>query len=824
VANWKNRWRLAGATATITALTLAAGAAAQPATNDADSPPELEEGEVWFGQFAEPVDLQALVDFVSRELGVNIIISDTGLATQQVVFRAPMKVTNQQLLSLLGLFLSQSGYALSRDPEHGWYMVTQVGNLPVNLGDEDAMATTVVFPTPLVRPSAVKTALEQALGTTGGGGGAGAAGGRRLTPVDELGVLISTAPARENQQIGRLIDLILSGSKDQRLQRFDFNFIAASEGRDRMLELIGQGGGGQQRGGQAQGQAQQGVVSGSLSNLADRLVLDRQGNALYFRGDDSESEEVRRLVDLVDSRSRLIVRRYQAGAMSQRIASIGSTLGLGPIGGGGPAGGGGGRGAGGAAPSVVGSRFELDGGDEALAFTYFGTAAQHEQVQELIDEFAEERRLDEFRVEFYKLRYATADDVANLLEQLLEIEPTGDQQDSPFLPQGLTTEPRNINRVGPAPGEAQQAGPDVAVDVGAPADEVTGLTPAEGITVIPDDGNNQVIIRAPARQQQEFARIIERLDERKPQVYIEAQIVSVNSSNDFSWNIDFAIDPGNENAFQGLADLSTYTFLGGASTLIIDSDDVPVIINTMLTEGEGRIVSTPRVLVNDNESAEISSEREEPFSTTSQVAGAPSQTSLGGTLNAGTTLTIEPQISDRGFIILDVQVSLSSFGERPNPDLPPVRLSDNISSVVTLPSETTVVIGGLTFKQENESISKIPLLGDIPILGNLFRDISIENSNQTIYVFITPRVLRDPTFSDLRLITEGPLSDTVATRQLPPLEPAMMQLFGAPEWEEKAKWGEGPASSESGEASLMDTGAAAAPQATPATRANDEAS
>ncbi len=765
--------------AAMAALGLAAMAVAQPATPQGQSPPELEEGEVWFGQFAEPVDLQALVDFVSRELDVNIIISDTGLAQQQVVFRAPMKVQSDQLLSLLGLFLSQSGYALSRDPEHGWYMVTQVRNLPVNFGDEDAMATTVVFPTPLARPSAVKSALEQALG---GPAGEGAQSSRRLTPVDELGVLISTGPARENRQIGRLIDLILSGSKDQRLHRFDLSFIAATEGRDRMLELIGQGGGAAQRQGQGEGQ-QQRVVSGSLSNLADRLVLDRQGNSMFFRGDDSEAQEVRRLVELVDAPSRLIVRRYQAGAMSQRIATIGSTLGLGPIGGAGGAqtarrGAAAGEGAG-----PVGSRFEMDGGEEAPGFTYFGTEEQHRQVRELVEEFAEERRLEEMRVEFYKLRYASADDVADLLEQLLDIESTADQQDSPFLPQGLTNEPRGLRRTTPAPGEAAAQAQDQAQQPEAAAppaeeEEPAGLTPAEGITIIPDEGNNQVIVRAPARQQREFARIIERLDERKPQVYIEAQIVSVNSSSEFTWNIDFAINRGNEEAFDGLNDLSSYTFLGGASTLILDSNDVPVVINTMLTEGEGRIISTPRVLVNDNQAAEISSEREEPFSSTSQVAGAPTQTSLGGTLNAGTTLTIEPQISDRGFIILDVQVSLSSFGERPNPDLPPVRLSDNISSVVTLPSDSTVVVGGLTFSQENESISKIPLLGDIPLIQNLFRDITIENSNQTIYIFITPRVLRDPTFSDLRLITEGPLASSAAQRQLPPLEAASMPLLG----------------------------------------------
>ena len=85
--------------------------------------------------------------------------------------------------------------------------------------------------------------------------------------------------------------------------------------------------------------------------------------------------------------------------------------------------------------------------------------------------------------------------------------------------------------------------------------------------------------------------------------------------------------------------------------------------------------------------------------------------------------------------------------------------------------------GGLTFTSESESVSKIPLLGDLPVLGFLFRSKAKDVSDRTLYVFITPRILRDPTFADLRLITRGPSEKMeIDLGGPPPLEPALMSI------------------------------------------------
>jgi len=751
---------------------------------------ELAGDEVSFEEFTEPVDLQVLIDFIARRLQINFLMTDVAVAGRQVVFRAPMTVKNEQLLPLLQLLLESAGFSLTRDPEHGWYMIMESGKAPIHSPDDTDLATTQIFPTPMTRPSALQGAINTALG--------GESGQMKMSYVDELGVIISTGPQRLNRSVARIIELILQGQRNQRLHRFDLMHIAASEARDRILSLVGQITGGATarpaaREGAAGGGAGGGGAAasvggvGAFSNLADRLILDPAGNSLIFRGDDADSVELKRLIELVDVPSRLIIRRYSAGRYSSRIASYGEKQGLGSVLG---AGGGGAAGVGARAqtaaagqqgPGLVGSGFLLDPEEEG-SFTYFGTASQHDRVAALVEEFAEQVREAEMRVEFYKLKHARAVDAADLLNQLLDLD-RGQTADSPFLPRGV--EARGIRRIDPPQQRQPEPQPTRDPDRPAPADEdEIGITPVEGIAIIPDEANNQLIIRAPQRQQREFVRIIDSIDQRRPQVYIEVQIVSVSASKQFDFSIDYALGegtPGSVPIFTnfGLRGDPFTTDLpnpAGITAAVIRSNYIPVIVNMLQTEGDGRILSTPRILVNDNEQARLDSTRDEPFATTSQVVGAPSQTGLGGTLSAGTSLTVTPQVSEAGFLILEFEVELSSFGERPNPDLPPATDRNVFSSAITIPSDSTVVVGGFTRESRTDSVNKVPFLGDIPGIGNLFRNISKMNSTQTIYVFITPRVLRDQSFTDMRLLAEGPMTQMNVSDTLPRLEAAIMPL------------------------------------------------
>ncbi len=722
--------------------------------------PEAGAETISFKDFSEPINLVALLDWVSQTLEVNFVLEDPGLGNVQVEFRAPMTIDRADLLPMFESILALHGYAVSQTPQ-GVYVVTQGSKLPVQFGGE--LPSTRIFSTPLIKPSALQTAINNALNQD-------QAASARIAAIDDLGVLISTAPGPVNRTIEAIIQQLVSSRDGWTFHRIDLTFMAASQAQQRLLELAGQVAPQANTAANAAAGAAR-AQTGALVNLGERLLLDHASNAIIFRGTTEESEQVKTLVEMIDAPSTLIVRRYTAGAMSAQITKMGERKGLGSTQQ--AAGTSSGR----PSSGVMGSGFEL-GDAESGFFTYYGTAQQHEQVKELVAEFADQARLDAMVVEFYKLENAVASEAADLLRELLELDAVDDFANSPFLPPSLEQSQRGIQRTRDIIGEAPPPGAE-----GTEGEQT--LTPVEGIQILADESVNQLVVRAPVRQQEEIKSVIDRIDSRRPQVYIEARIVTVNASESFQLSVDTALtDPrGDFPTFTnfGLIDdprNTTVNPLQGFTSAVIHNDYIPIIINALETEGDGRVLSTPRILVKDNEEASIDSTQNEPFSQTTQTVGTPTQTSLGGTISAGTRLTVTPQISSGGFLTLEFEVELSSFLEQTNPDLPPPTRSDVMSSVVTVPSGSTVVLGGLTFESENNTENRVPILGSIPLIGELFKDQSERSSLRTLYVFITPRILRDESFADLRLMTEGPLSDAGLDPIVPALEPVTIQVFG----------------------------------------------
>ncbi|HBS29721.1 MAG TPA: hypothetical protein DEB06_09795, partial [Phycisphaerales bacterium] len=339
---------------------------------------------------------------------------------------------------------------------------------------------------------------------------------------------------------------------------------------------------------------------------------------------------------------------------------------------------------------------------------------------------------------------------------------------------------------------------------GAPAAEPTVLGEGGGValtatenevSIVADIDRNQVIIRATARQHLEFERLIRDLDQRQPQVYIEAQIVSVVTNDNFTWTVETQINAGQFLIFSNFGltapGTGTPTIPGqaasavrtvpagnrGVTSALIKSDYLPFVLNTLQTEADARINSTPRILVSDNQEGSISSEREEPFSTTTQGT-ATTTTGQGGVATAGTNLTVTPRISSGGYVNLDYSVELSSF-DRSSAQAqglqPPVQ-RELYESTVQVPSDSTIVVGGFTLDQNTESESRIPILGEIPLIGNLFKSYSRNKQKITIFVFITPTIMTDPNFLDLRLATEGPMKQVNISGVTPPLLPAVIPI------------------------------------------------
>ena len=298
---------------------------------------------------------------------------------------------------------------------------------------------------------------------------------------------------------------------------------------------------------------------------------------------------------------------------------------------------------------------------------------------------------------------------------------------------------------------------------------------------------NALIVRAEEHQWQEVKRIIAQVDVRRAQVLIEAAVVEISPEDALNLGVEiFWADEARNNkvGFTGGSNfgLSNLVVVDGDTAKAIDTsgdntgkkygklpasregaigaltyDDlftIPVLLNALQTQGDVKILSIPRILANDNEQAQIKVSDQDPTTTSSTSSGGNDVTGFSGYQEAGTTLTITPHISGEGnYLRLNIEQVIEEFvGVSQvvgNTVVPRGKRSRRLYSSVTIPNGHTVAIGGLTFDSLEENISKIPLLGDLPLIGILFQTRVVTHRKRNIYLFLTPHILRDPKFKDL---------------------------------------------------------------------------
>ncbi|HSI58902.1 MAG TPA: type IV pilus secretin PilQ [Ideonella sp.] len=159
-------------------------------------------------------------------------------------------------------------------------------------------------------------------------------------------------------------------------------------------------------------------------------------------------------------------------------------------------------------------------------------------------------------------------------------------------------------------------------------------------------------------------------------------------------------------------------------------------LSALEAEGKGKIVSSPRVITADQVKALIEQGEELPY----QVATSSGATSIQFK-KASLKLEVIPQITPEGNVILDVDVNKDSRGESTTAG--PAINTKHVKTQVLVENGGTVVIGGIFTQTERDEVNKVPLLGDVPYLGNLFKDTTRYSSRTELLVFITPKIVTD---------------------------------------------------------------------------------
>lgn len=302
-----------------------------------------------------------------------------------------------------------------------------------------------------------------------------------------------------------------------------------------------------------------------------------------------------------------------------------------------------------------------------------------------------------------------------------------------------------------------------------------------GIKVTADDATNSLIVTASGKDFQTMIdRVVSKLDVPRRQVYIECVIMELElrkrrdlgiatSGGAGSGAIGFGQTfnaatalggalagagglPGASGLLGGLISSRTVnlTMVGADGTSkTVSVPAFSAFLTALQTYGDTNIVSTPNILTVDNEEAliEVKSDRPIPSATPASATSA-TLTQSYTFKEAGLTLKITPQISANNSVLLKVDEELSNFGAPvnfgSNQNIPTSK-KRHIKTATVVSDGQTVVLGGLMEDQISNSQSKVPLLGDIPLLGFFFRQTTKEMSKNNLLIFLTPHIMNDAT-------------------------------------------------------------------------------
>ena len=380
------------------------------------------------------------------------------------------------------------------------------------------------------------------------------------------------------------------------------------------------------------------------------------------------------------------------------------------------------------------------------ALVIAATEEDYALIADLITRFDEEGP-PVSTVEVVRLSHVEAEDVADTLTQVLE---------------GLGT-------AFAAPGQGQPATPQ---QQGRPQQQGIRRTGGTGEEyepqVVPDPVSNSLILAANSRTIRALKDIIAQLDIPKDQVLLEATLISLTRTDDFTLGVEltgidetgltsdtasgFGVTNWGLSTFEdtdndGIPDINVPTSLtqegGGLVAGIFRSGGIPVLLQAVQRLNNAQIVSMPSVVTYENASATIKSEQQQPVSEQTEFSSGAVGQGFQDYVNAGVTLTVSPHISADNYLRLEIELEVSSFiGSSAAAGLPPPRIVNNLISTVALPNGYTVVMGGLIGDEETLSEDKIPLLGDIPGLGYLFKSKNRRKVKRNLFIFVTPHILR----------------------------------------------------------------------------------
>ncbi|MDI6742141.1 MAG: type II secretion system secretin GspD [Smithella sp.] len=392
-------------------------------------------------------------------------------------------------------------------------------------------------------------------------------------------------------------------------------------------------------------------------------------------------------------------------------------------------------------PRGTGARVVADSRTNSVIL--MANVAEAENVRKLLEFMDKDVPRGESNIQVYRLQNSLAEDLAKVLTNIVQGS-------------GAAT---------PATGPA--AGQKVATPV-----------VSKNVQVVPDKATNTLVIMAEREDYRVLENIIKQLDVPRAMVYIEALIMEVNANKDFKLGVEWrgitehgsvdgqptaafigsggagsTTNPGGYNIFNSLiSTATTAAFPSGFSMGIVGAGikiggvtfpNIGAVVQAYKTDSEVSILSTPQIMTLDNEEAEINVGSNVPYLTRQDTTSQTTSINYNSYeyRDVGVTLNITPNINEENFVRLKISQQVTKVTSS-SASTTPTTLKRTAKTTVVVKDRETIVIGGLVGDSTEDSTYKVPLFGDIPLLGWLFKTNSKSREKTNLYVFLTPHIVR----------------------------------------------------------------------------------
>ncbi len=704
------------------------------------------------------MEIQDLIDYVSQRLKIKIL-HDEQVANKKVSIKAPVEIPASSLLSVLESALKMKGLALVDADTPGWkkvIMAEKLANVAATGNAKDifdrlggTVAVTQTFPLRHADPQKVDLLIKPFLTDPGA----------NSLPVPEAGLIIVTDYTSNMLKVAEWIEMIDRPRVDVELQFLPVEHVDATAAAAQLTQLL----------------AAKGKAQGLLETTPSVQVShDSRTNQVILLGARAHIEAAKKILEeSLDVPLGFTTRAYafehvSAARIDKQLQDL-------------------------LDPEKTNRLYRSMVDEEENMLIVTAPDKVHERIESIRKARDVATRRGQSPMRFYKIKNLPVTELLNTIRGIEQqtMRPADNSEaelpsdgrmrpmmgsvvnplDPPPIPSGANNPPAD-----PAPSVVLPPPPSYRGPESQPPLVDQQLPPVDGVgslsagsllgraRITADIHTNTLIVVAEPAVQRAYAELIEQLDKRRPQVLIEARLVILDTSDDFALGVEFST--GDRQGDRRLLSFSSFGLsevdpttgalaiipgLGFNGTLV-DPDVADAVLRAFTTHRRSRVMSAPRILVNDNAEGQLSSVAEVPF-TSVNASNTVATTSFAGFAEAGTTITVTPRISDDDHLQLDFVITLNSFTGTGGAGVPPPRQTDEVRSQITIPDGHTVIVGGLNREGQSWDFDSMPFIEKVPLLRYLGGNETRSSNTSSMFIFLRPVILRDDKFRDLKYVS-----------------------------------------------------------------------